>query len=151
MILLWVHSLLLLLLFLFDIRLLPEEQEDVVVFATDAILLTASCSWFCTILLEFSSMFLCKISFSSSSNACLPFSVLKENRRSWKNQPMGDVLWKSYSFLPRLHVLDIGWPVLHKKVILTGDCFFSRIILPDIRTEGILSPRNSAVLVPFAG
>ena len=92
MISLWVHSLLLLLLFLFDIRLLPEEQEDVVVFATDAILLTASCSWFCTILLEFSSMFLCKISFSSSSNACLPFSVLKENRRSWKNQPMGDVL-----------------------------------------------------------
>ena len=35
-----------------------------------------SCSWFCTILLEFSSMFLCKISFSSSSNACLPFPVL---------------------------------------------------------------------------
>ena len=39
-----------------------------------------SCSWFCTILLEFSSMFLCKISFSSSSNARLPFSILKENK-----------------------------------------------------------------------
>ena len=55
--------------------------EDVEGFTTDAILLTATCSWFCTILLEFSSMFLCKISFSFSSNACLPFSVLKENRR----------------------------------------------------------------------
>ena len=81
MISLWVHSLLPLLLFLFDIRLLPEEYKDVEVFTTDAILLTATCSWFCTILLEFSSMFLCKISFSSSSNARLPFSILKENRR----------------------------------------------------------------------
>ena len=80
MISLWVHSLLPLLLFLFDIRLLPEEHEDVEVFTTDAILLTATCSWFCAILLEFSSMFLCKISFSSPSNVCLPFSVLKENR-----------------------------------------------------------------------
>ena len=26
--------------------------------------------------------------------------------------------------LPRLHVVDIGWPVSHGKVILTGDCFF---------------------------
>ena len=35
---------------------------------------TNCCSWFCAILLEFSSMFLCKISFSSSSsNVCLPF------------------------------------------------------------------------------
>ena len=64
-----------------DIRLLPEEYEDVEVFTTDAILLTSTCSWFCTILFEFSSMFLCKILFSSSSNVCLPFSVLKENRR----------------------------------------------------------------------
>ena len=77
---LWVHSLLPLLLFLFDIWLLPEEREDVEVFTTDAILVTATCSWFCTILLEFSSMFLCKISFSSSSNARLPFSILKENK-----------------------------------------------------------------------
>ena len=74
-----------------DIRLLPEEYEDVEVFTTDAILLTATCSWFCAILLEFSSMFLCKISFSSSSNACLPFSVLKENRRYWENQSIGHV------------------------------------------------------------
>ena len=29
---------------------------------------------------------------------------------------------------------DIGWPVLLKKVILTGDLFFSQIILPEIRT-----------------
>ena len=49
-------------------------------FPTDAILLTASCSWFCTLLLEFSSIVLCKISFSFSLNACLPFSVHKENR-----------------------------------------------------------------------
>ena len=78
MILLWLYFLLPLLLFLFDIWLLTEEHKDVEVFTTDAILLTATCSWFCTILLEFYSMFLCKISFSSSSNACLPFSVLKK-------------------------------------------------------------------------
>ena len=39
-----------------------------------------SCSWFWTILLEFSSMFLCKISFFSFSNTCLPFPILKENK-----------------------------------------------------------------------
>ena len=81
MISLWVHSLLPLLLFLFDIRLLLEEHEDVESFINDAILLTATCSWFCKIFLEFSSMFLCKISFSSSSNARLPFSILKQNKR----------------------------------------------------------------------
>ena len=42
MISLWVHSLLPLLLFLFDIRLLPEEHKDVEGFTTDAILLTAT-------------------------------------------------------------------------------------------------------------
>ena len=78
---LWVHSLLPLLLFLFDIRLLPEEHKDVDVFTTDAVLQTATCSWSFTVSLEFPSMFLCKISFSSSSHACLPFSVLKENKR----------------------------------------------------------------------
>ena len=81
MISLSVHSLLPLLLFLLDIRLLPEEREDEEGFTIDAILLTATHSWFCTILFEISSMCLCKISFSSSSNPCLPFSVLKENRR----------------------------------------------------------------------
>ena len=81
MISLWIYSLLPLLLFLLNIQLLPEEHEDVEGFTTDAILLTASCSWFSTLLLEFSSMLLCKISFSFSLNACLPFSVHKENKR----------------------------------------------------------------------
>ena len=70
-----------LLLFLIDIQLVPEEHKDVEIFTNDAILLTATCSSFSTILLEFSSMFLCEISFSSSSNAGLPFLVVKENRR----------------------------------------------------------------------
>ena len=87
-----VHSLLPLLLLLFDIRLLAEEHEDVEGFTTDAILLTATCFWFYTILLEFSSVFPCKISFSSSSNARLPTSVLKENRCYVQNQPMVGVL-----------------------------------------------------------
>ena len=56
MISLWIHSLLPLLLLLFNIGLLPEQHEDV-----DAMLLTVTCSWFCTILLEFSLMPLCKI------------------------------------------------------------------------------------------
>ena len=41
---------------------------------------------------------------------------------------------KRYLFLPRLYDVDIGWHVLHKKVILTGDLFFSHIILSEIRT-----------------
>ena len=82
MISLWVHSLLPLLLLLFDVRLLPEQHEDVEVFTTDTMLLSATYSRFCTRLLEFSSMSLCKISFSSSAYARLPSSVLKENRRN---------------------------------------------------------------------
>ena len=80
MISLWVHSLMPMLLFLINIQLVPEEHEDVEIFTNDAVLLAATCSWFSTILLEFSSMFLCEISFSSSSNACLPFLVVKENK-----------------------------------------------------------------------
>ena len=84
----WVHSLLLLLLILVNFRFLLEERKDVKGFTTDAVLLTATtatCSWFCTILLEFSSLSLCKISFSSSSNARLLSSVLNENRRNVSN------------------------------------------------------------------
>ena len=66
----------------FDARLLPEQHEDVEVFTTGAMLLTATCSSFCRRLLEFSSMSLFKILFSSSTNARLPPSVLKENRRN---------------------------------------------------------------------
>ena len=51
-----------------------------------------TCSWFCTRLLEFSLMSLCKKSFSSSSNACLTSLILKENRRNIQKQPLGDVL-----------------------------------------------------------
>ena len=78
MISLWVHSLLPLLLFLFDIQLLMGQHEDVEVSTTDAELLTATSSWLSTRLLEFSSMSLCKISFSFSSNARLPSSILKQ-------------------------------------------------------------------------
>ena len=67
---------------LFDIWLLSEQHEDVEVFITDAMLLTVTCSWFFSRLLEFSLMSLCKNSFSSSSNARLPSSILKENRRN---------------------------------------------------------------------
>ena len=83
-----------------------------------------SCSWFCTILLEFSSMFLCKISFSSSSNARLPFSILKENKMLYLAPANGRCSVKKIFFLPRLHDVDTGWPVLQEKVILTRDCFF---------------------------
>ena len=62
------------------------------VFTTDVMLPAATCTWFCTRLLEFSSMSLCKISFSSSSTACLPSSILKENRRNIQKQSLEDVL-----------------------------------------------------------
>ena len=141
----WVHSLLLLLLLLFDIRLSREKHEDVEGFTIDAILQTVTCSSFCTIPLEFSSKFLYKISFSSCSNARLLFSVLKEKRCCIQYQPMGDVLQKRYSFLLSLVVVDIRWPALYEKVILTGGCFVPKIFYQ--RSERIRFSRNSGVLV----
>ena len=117
------YFILLLQLLLFDIWLLPEQYEDVEVFITDAMLLTVTCSWFCTRLLEFFLMSLCKNTFPSSSNARLPSSILKENRRNIQKQPLGRCSVEKCSFVPRLHDVDIGWLVLHKKVALTGDCF----------------------------
>ena len=60
------------------------------VYSSDAVLLTATCTGFCTVLLEFPSMSIFIISFSSSSNARLPPSVLNEigaNSRNnqWEN------------------------------------------------------------------
>ena len=86
---------------------------------------------------------LCKKSFSFSSNAHLPSSILKENKRNIQKQLLGDVQQKRCSFVPRLYDVDIGWPVLHKKVILTGDCFFSHIILPEINKNGFVLQRIS--------
>ena len=137
MISLWIHSLLPLLLFLFDIGLLPEEHEDVEVFTNKAILLTATCSWFCTISLKFSSVFLCKILFSSSSNACLSFSVPKENRRL-RESANGRCSVKKVFFF----TCFVRKYYSHRRLL------FSKIILPEIRAEGICSSRNSAVHVP---
>ena len=40
---------------------------------------------------------------------------------------MENVLQETCSFLPRVYVAGIGWPVLHEKVILTGDWSFARL------------------------
>ena len=82
--------------------------------------------WFCTILLEFSSIFLYKISFSSSSNICLPFSILKGNKTLFLESANGKCYVKKMFFF----VTCLWWPVLHEMVILTKDCFFPQIILP---------------------
>ena len=54
-------------------------------------------------------------------------------RKYVKSKPPRTIIRKNAIFpcLPRLHVVDIGWPVSHEKVVLTGDCFF--IILPEIK------------------
>ena len=83
----------------FDVRLCPEQYEDVEeVFTTDTMLPTATCSCFCTRSFEFSSVSLCKISFSSSTYARLLSSVLKENRHNIQKYSLGDVLSKRCSF-----------------------------------------------------
>ena len=74
MISLWVHSLLPLLLFFFQFSTFRGRAQRCGGFhywcnTTNCY----SCSLFCTILLEFYSMCLCKISFPSSSNPRLPF------------------------------------------------------------------------------
>ena len=118
----WVHSLLPLLLFLFNIRLLPEEHEDAEVFSTDAILLTANCSWFYTILLEFSSMFLCRISFLLLQTRPL-FSVLKKidaNGRisQWEMfRKIGVLFW---SFVKKAEEWYIEWERVVQRVATSG-------------------------------
>ena len=57
-----------------------------------------SYSWFCTILLDFSSIFLYKISFSSSSNICLPFPILKENKTLFLESANGKYYVKKMFF-----------------------------------------------------
>ena len=57
-----------------------------------------SCSWFCTILLDFSSMFLCKILFSSSSKVRLPFPVLQENKALYLESANGRCSVKKMGF-----------------------------------------------------
>ena len=85
MISLSVHSLLPLLLFFFYIRLLPEKYKD-----TDPIKLTAT---LVLISVQYYQILQCFfVKFSSTSNARLPFPILKEIRRYVQNQLMGDVL-----------------------------------------------------------
>ena len=125
----WVHSLLPLLLFLFNIRLLPEEHEDAEVFSTDAILLTANCSWFYTILLEFSSMFLCRISFLLLKTRPL-FSVLKKidaNGRisQWEMfRKIGVLFW---SFVKKTEEWYIEWQRVVQRVT-TNDNEWQQVV-----------------------
>ena len=42
---------------------------------------------------------------------------------------------KGILFLPCLHILGIVWLVLDKQIILTGNFFYSRVILPEMRTS----------------
>ena len=53
---------------------------------------------------------------------------------------------KKVVFLPRLHDVDIGWPVLHKKDILIGYLFFAQIILPNKKTGSFSN--EPGILVP---
>ena len=102
------------------------------IFTNGAILLTVTCSWFCKMLLEFSSMFLCKISFSPSSNARLPFSILKENKRYPESANGRCSVKKVFSFATSPccgHWLTC----FPRKVYSHRRLLFSQIILLEIR------------------
>ena len=92
-------------------------------------------------------MFLCKISFSSSSNARLPFSILKENKMLYLAPANGRCSVKKIFFC---HV-SMMWTLVDlfckKRLSSQETAFFPQIILPEMRTEGIRSLRNSAVLL----
>ena len=86
-----------------------------------------SCSWFCTILLEFYSMFLCKILFSSSSKVRLPFSVLQENKTLYLESANGRSSVKKMFFC---HV-SMMWTLVDlfcsKKLFPQKNAFFPRL------------------------
>ena len=142
MISLWVHSLLPLLLFLFDIRLSPEQQDEVEVFTTDAVLLTANSSEFCARLLESSSMSLYEISFPFSSNARLFSSTLERKIDGKSRSGHWEMLYFFVTSLCCWHWLNC---FARKGYSHRRRLFFFQIILPEIRT-GSLS-NNSGVLV----
>ena len=150
MISLWVYSLLPLLLFLFDSQLLPKEHEDVEVFTTDTVLLTVTCSWFCTILLDFSSMFLCEIHFTT-------FFFFKRMPTFFSSKRKQTLMGESANgrcsvrkvFFFATSLCSGHWLTCSaRKSYSHRRRLFSQIILPEIRTEGIRSPRNLAVLLP---
>ena len=80
-------------------------------------------------------MFLYKISFSSSSNARLLFSVLKEKRRYIQQQPMGDVLQKRYSFFVISGCCGHSLTCFIRKGYSHRRLLCSENILPEIRTD----------------
>ena len=118
----------------FGARLLPEQHEDVEVFTTDTMLLTATCSCFCTRLLEFSSMSLCKFSFSSSTYPHLPLSVLKKIDAIFRSSDWEMFYEKGVLFCQ----VSMMWTLVDllstKSLFSLETCFFSQIILPEIRT-----------------
>ena len=90
-------------------------------------------------------MLLWKISFSSSSNARQPFSILKENKTLYLESANGRCSVKKMFFF-----VTSPWSVhwltcFARKGYSHKDFFFPQIILPEMRTEVILSLRNSAV------
>ena len=105
-----------------------------------------SCSWFCIILLQFSSMVLCKISFFASSDARLPFSILKENKTLCLESANGRWSVKKVFFFVAFSWCGHWLTCLARKGYSHKILHFSQIILPEMRTEGIRSLRNLAVL-----
>ena len=130
----WVHSLPPLLLFLFYIRLLAEQYEDVEVSTTNAMLLTATCSWFCKRLLEFSSVPFCKNSFSSSSNARLPSSVLEKKIHAISRNSHREMLCKKGVLFCHVSMLWTLVDLFCTKRLFSQETVFSQIILPEVRT-----------------
>ena len=108
-----------------------------------------SCSWVCTILLEFSSVFLCKISFSSSSNARLPFSILKENKTLYLESANGRCSVRKMFYFVTSPWCRHWLTCFAQKSYSHKRVFFPQIILPEMEfgrnSEGIRSQRNSAV------
>ena len=113
------------------------------VFTTDAVLLTAPCFWFGTILLEFSSMLLCKISFSSSSNVFLPFFQFQKkidaNGRTIKSK----MFYKKGVLFCHVFMFWTLVDLFFTKRLFSQDTAF----YPDYLTRD-KNGRNSAVLVP---
>ena len=133
MVSLWVHSLMSLLLFLFDIRLLLEGSW---------LLVLGFLQYYQTFL----QCFFVKFHFLLLQTHVFLFQFYKKIDTISRISQCG-MSCKNVVLFCHVSMLWTLVDLFYTKRLFSQQTAFFQIILPEIRTEGVLSPRNLAVLV----